>query len=201
LKTPGFGVPGALSIACFVLILVGKYFAGLAEVPHLVAVGAGVVLLIVELFVLPGTIWFGVGGLVLIVGGLVLSGGDAELALTEPFARDHLISGTFQVLAATVAALVVSMVVSRLLPRAPGVRRVVLAHAAAAQPGEAVGESRIGQGTVGTALTDLRPVGKVRFGTQDEHEARSEGPLVKGGARVVVVSNDMGRLVVREVAS
>jgi membrane-bound ClpP family serine protease len=64
-----------------------------------------------------------------------------------------------------------------------------------------VGESRIGQGTVGTALTDLRPVGKVRFGTQDEHEARSEGPLVKGGARVVVVSNDMGRLVVREVAS
>ncbi len=201
LKSPGFGVPGVLSIACFVLILVGKYFAGLAEVPHLVAVGAGVVLLIVELFVLPGTIWFGVGGLLLIVGGLALSGGDAELALTEPFARDHLLSSTFQVLAAAAAALVVAMVVSRLLPKTPGVRRVVLAHAAAAVPGEAVGESRVGPGAVGTALTDLRPVGKVRFGALDEHEARSEGPHVDGGARVVVVSNDMGRLVVREVAS
>jgi membrane-bound serine protease (ClpP class) len=68
LKSPGFGVPGVLAIAAFVVLLVGKYFAGLAEVPHLVAVGAGVVLLIIELFVMPGVLWFGALGLLLIFG-------------------------------------------------------------------------------------------------------------------------------------
>lgn len=203
LKTPGFGIAGILSIACFALLLAGKYFAGVAEVPHLVAVGAGVALLAIELFAVPGTLWFGLAGLVLVIGGLILAGAGAELAWSEPFAREAILRSTLHTLAAASAALVVSMVVSRYLPKAPGLRRAVLAHAAAADLGEGVGMSAVALGARGVVLTDLRPVGKVRFGagSLDEHEARSEGPLVRAGATVVVVQADMGRLVVREVAT
>ena len=204
LKSPGFGVPGVLAIAAFVVLLVGKYFAGLAEVPHLVAVGAGVVLLIIELFVMPGVLWFGALGLLLIFGGLVLSGAGTDLALHEPFAREALLRSTLQLLAAASGALVLSFVLSRYLPKTPVLRKAVLTHAQSAELGEGVGMSTIAVGTRAVALTDLRPVGKIRCLNQAagvEHEARSEGPLVRAGATVVVVQADMGRLLVREVST
>jgi membrane-bound ClpP family serine protease len=83
-------------------------------------------------------------------------------------------------------------------------RKAVLTHAQAAELGEGVGMSTIPVGTRAVALTDLRPVGKIRCLNQAagvEHEARSEGALVRAGATVVVVQADMGRLLVREVSS
>ena len=41
-RCPGFGLPGILSIVCFALLLAGQYLAGLADVPHIVAVALGV---------------------------------------------------------------------------------------------------------------------------------------------------------------
>ena len=70
LKVPGFGLPGVLSIVCFALLLVGQYLAGLAEVPHIVAVALGAALIAVEVFVLPGTLWLGIAGALLVIGGL-----------------------------------------------------------------------------------------------------------------------------------
>ena len=73
IKAPGFGLPGLLSIICFGLFLFGQYLTGLADVPHIVAVALGAGLIAVELFVAPGTLWFGFAGGVLVVGGLVLA--------------------------------------------------------------------------------------------------------------------------------
>jgi len=56
-------------------------------------------------------------------------------------------------------------------------------------------------GAQGVALTDLRPVGKVRLDgvRADDFEARVEGAALDRGARVRVVDVRSGRLVVAAV--
>ena len=73
-KIPGFGVPGMLSIACFATFLFGQYLVGLAEMVHFIAVGLGVVLIAVELFLMPGAIWPAA------IGALGIPAGETEAA-------------------------------------------------------------------------------------------------------------------------
>ncbi|MGH7266303.1 MAG: NfeD family protein, partial [Candidatus Rokuibacteriota bacterium] len=73
LRTPGFGVPGALGLASLGLFFWGHWLVRLAGWEELLLVGLGLVLLAVELFLLPG---FGVAGslgAVALVAGLGLS--------------------------------------------------------------------------------------------------------------------------------
>jgi membrane-bound serine protease (ClpP class) len=70
-KTPGFGIFGILGIFCMGLVFVSHYIAGLAEWTGLVLFLSGVLLVLVEIFFLPG-IWLGLLiGLALIVGSLI----------------------------------------------------------------------------------------------------------------------------------
>ena len=42
MKIPGFGIAGILSIACFALVVFGRFLTGLADVPHIVLLVIGV---------------------------------------------------------------------------------------------------------------------------------------------------------------
>ena len=102
-------------------------------------------------------------------------------------------------------ALAVSFWLSRNLLKVPGLDRMVLADGRAGSEGAGVAESadlaakRAMLGAAAVALTDLRPVGKVRLdgpGRSGELEARTEGPALDRGARVRVIGVSSGRLVV-----
>jgi membrane-bound serine protease (ClpP class) len=64
LRTPGFGVPGALGIASLALFFWGHWLVALAGWEELLLFGSGIVLLILEIFVIPG---FGIAGVLGIV--------------------------------------------------------------------------------------------------------------------------------------
>ena len=70
-KTPGFGLPGILSACCFLIFFTGHYLAGLAgwEVGALFIVG--LLLVIGELFLHPGTVIPGLVGALLMVAALL----------------------------------------------------------------------------------------------------------------------------------
>ena len=68
-----FGVPGILGGLSLALHLGGHWLVRLAGWEELLLVGAGVLLLAAELFVLPGFGVAGVLGLLSLVGGLALS--------------------------------------------------------------------------------------------------------------------------------
>jgi membrane-bound serine protease (ClpP class) len=204
-KAPGFGLPGIVSIACIGLFLFGRFLVGLADVPHVVAVVAGVVLLAVEVFVAPGTLWFGLAGGALLLGGLLSATVWPAGGLELPLAREFLIDESFRFTLGLCAVVIGAWVLSRILPHTPFVSRLVLAGGEGTQAGSAVGEAadlhaKRGRllGARGTALTDLRPVGKVRLDVEAgaEFEARSDGPALDRGARVRVIDVSSGRLVV-----
>lgn len=205
IKAPGFGVPGFVAIACIALFLFGRFLVGLADVPHVVAVAAGVVLLAVEVFVAPGTLWFGLAGGVLLLGGLVSATVWPAGGLELPLARELLIDETFRFTLGLTVVVIGAWTLSRVLPHTPLMSRLVLAGGDANLAGAAVAESadldaKRGRlfGARGTALTDLRPVGKVRLDLDPhaEFEARSDGVALDRGARVRVVDVSSGRLVV-----
>ncbi len=204
MKVPGFGVPGILSIVCFALLLVGRYMAGLADVPHIVAIVLGLLLIAGEIFVWTGTLWLGIAGFVLLVGGLVLSGLGPGFSLESGFDRQRLFSAGASMLINSAIAVAVMLVLSRYLPQTPVLRRLVLVPGGAGVVGGAMPESggrhaelaRVG--ALGRALSPLRPVGKVALDADPslEFEARSSGALIDAGARVRVVEFSAARLVV-----
>lgn len=206
LKMPGFGLPGILSAACFVLLLVGRHLVGLADVPHLVAAVAGLVLIGVELFLVPGTLWAGVAGALLLVFALVFSALGPGFSFSSPLDRELLADTTLNFLLTAVASLAGVWAVSRFLPETPVLRRLALGsggrlpgESAPDAFGEALPESRLARvGALGEAVTDLRPVGKVRLDGDPRHEleARSAGAALDRGRRVRVVEVSAGRLVV-----
>ncbi|HVS18166.1 MAG TPA: NfeD family protein [Planctomycetota bacterium] len=204
-KAPGFGLPGIVSIACIGLFLFGRFLVGLADVPHVVAVTAGVVLLAVEVFVAPGTLWFGLAGGLLLVGGLVSATVWPVGGLDMPMAQTLLVDEAFRFTLGLTAVVVGAWVLGRFLPQTPLGARLVLGGEGSPLTGSALGEAadlatKRGRliGARGTALTDLRPVGKVRLDAEsgDDFEARADGAALDRGARVRVVDVSSGRLVV-----
>jgi len=207
LKVPGFGVPGILSVACFAVLLTGRYLVGLADVPHFVVVAVGFVLIALELFVFPGTLWAGISGLVLVVAGLIWAGLGTGVDFSNPFDQQLAIDSAKSLVLGSTAALIVMGVLSYLLPRTPIYGRIVSVPAAADGFGGALPEMRDEHAAVarpgarGRALTDLRPVGKVRLDEAPdvEHEARSVEGVLDAGTPVRVLEVTSGRLVVEAV--
>lgn len=202
LKAPGFGVPGIASILCFTVFLVGRYLAGLADVPQILLVAGGVALVATEIFLVPGTIYVGLAGVVMVFVGLVWSNVGSAFGLGTPLGRELFLTSAFRTLLAAFAALTVMYLLSLVLPRTPVLNRLVVGpteqgtQTASALPEAALGVGRVG--SVGRALTDLRPVGKVVLDEAPEREleARSSGLSIDRGARVRVVEVAAGRLVV-----
>lgn len=202
-KAPGFGLPGIVSIICFALFLFGQYLVGIADVWEIAAVVAGLVLIAVEIFLMPGTIWFGLSGALLIVGGVVAMAVGPNFDWTYAINRQRLVSEAFTLALWLVVTFVAGLFLSRYIAKTPVVGRMVLAPAggghSAGSFGVAAGAARVG--ALGRALTDLRPVGKVELDADagHEHEARSGGEAVARGTRVRVVEVSTGRLVVEPV--
>jgi len=199
LKTPGFGVPGALALVAFGVVLFGRYLVGLANVPHVLLLVGGAALVAVELFLMPGTIWLGLLGALLMLFGLVWSFTGSRIGFEYGLDRVILLDESFRVLGAGALALVVIVALSRVLPHTPILSRMVLAGGGAAPAAEAGSVASVRVGATGRAETPLRPFGKVVL---DEdvgtlHAARAEGSAIDAGARVRVIEIQLsGRLVV-----
>lgn len=207
IKQPGFGLPGILAIACLAVLVAGKWLAGLADVPHIVAIALGAALVAVEVFLLPGMLWAGIAGAVLIVGGLVLGSVGPGFDFASAIDRDLVIDASLSTLGAAAAAVVAALLLSRFVQKTPVARRLVLTPPLAGFGG-ALPEADAQRaappivGALGRALTDLRPVGKVALDSAPaiELEARAHGAALDRGARVRVVEVSVGRLVVEPFA-
>ena len=214
LKMPGFGIPGILSLAAFVLLFAGQYLIGLADVPHMVLAAIGVALVATELFVIPGMIWPGVIGVLCLITGLLMSQVGPGMTMSSAWDREILFDASFQLVATAAVSLFAIWLLSRFLPHTPLLGRMVLAggpadlEGAGSDGADGLPESRSSspnassakRGATGVAKTTLRPVGIVQLDGDAagvEHEARAEAGLIEAGSHVTVVEVASARLVVR----
>jgi membrane-bound serine protease (ClpP class) len=189
-KTPGFGWPGIAGIACFALFFLGHYVAGLSGQEYAVLFAAGLALVIVEFFVLPGLVIPGVAG-----AGMMLFA--VLMAMVDRYPVDPVLPSlpqlTLPVMNLVLAGLGLAAggaLLIRMLPESWLMKRMAPAVVAGAP---AVAPSRVGD--EGIAETNLRPAGKARFGGRLE-DVVTEGDLIEAGARVRVTGVEGMRVVV-----
>jgi membrane-bound serine protease (ClpP class) len=192
IRTPGFGVPGAVGIASLGLFFWGHYLVRLAGWEVFLLLGIGLALLGLEFFVIPGFGITGFLGIGTILGGLTLT------LVGRGATYEAIIWAAFRVVGSILAALVVGLVAFRFLPRLPVGRRLVLESAMPAREGFAsppeTDQSWLGKR--GVAATTLRPAGIARI-EGARVDVVTEAEYVEAGEPVEVIRVDGNRIVVR----
>jgi membrane-bound serine protease (ClpP class) len=160
----------------------------------LLLVGAGVVLLAIELFVTPGFGLTGILGLAALLGGLGLSlvGAGATWQVV--------VTAVGQVAVSLLLALGASLALLRVLPRLPFGRRLVLETELTAREGfaSAPETDRAWLGKRGTAASTLRPAGIADI-EGERVDVVSDGEFIDAGEPIIVVRVEGNRIVVRRL--
>jgi membrane-bound serine protease (ClpP class) len=193
---------GALTLVG--LIALGLFFGGhsaveLVGLEEVLLLVAGILLLGVELFVLPGFGVAGILGLGLILASLVMA--MLALPLDVSFDTGLLVEAIGRLALSIMLAGAMALVAVRFLPRTQAGRRFVLATETRTSEGYVAHRPAEPSlvGAVGEAATDLRPTGKVRI-EGELHDGRSERAFLAPGSRVRVIRVEGHELVVREEA-
>ncbi|HXH83784.1 MAG TPA: NfeD family protein [Candidatus Tectomicrobia bacterium] len=193
LRTPGFGVPGAVGIASLAAFFWGHWLVRLVGWEELLLVAIGLLLLAIEIFVTPGFGVLGILGIVAFLAGLALSlVGAGATSVT-------VLNAAGRVVVSLLVGVAASVVLLRFLPRLPLARRVVLETGLLPGGGgdDADGESRW-LGARGTSATPLRPAGIAHLGGE-RVDVVSQGEYVEAGAPIEVIRVEGNRIVVRRL--
>ncbi|MFW6137862.1 MAG: NfeD family protein [Spirochaetota bacterium] len=199
ITSPGFGYPGTIALICFAVVFASYGLLGTVGSAELILFLAGLVLLIVEIFIIPGFGVAGIAGILAIVTSLVLSMQGFIIPEFE-WERDVLKRNVTVVVTSLVSALVIFGIMAYFLPRLRLFSRLALSASQTAEQGYTVQTSAEKQGWIGKrgiAVTTLRPSGKARFGDEVMY-VETEGEYVEAGRSVEVIETSGNRIVVRK---
>ena len=191
-RTPGFGIPGALGISSLGLFLWGHWLVNLAGWEELLLATAGIALLLVEAFILPGFGVAGVLGILALLAGLIMS------TIGEGASLQALISAASRLGVSLVVAIVASLFILRYLPKTRIGRQLVLATGLTAGSGftsEPIEEHDL-VGKTGLAVSTLRPAGIADIDGK-RIDVVSDGEFIEPGEPIRVDHVDGNRVVVR----
>ncbi len=200
LSTPGVGLPGFISAVCFVLYFWSQFLHGTAGWLEILLFAMGVACVCVELFVVPGTGIFGIGGGVMIVVSILLASQTFIFPGNSYQLRQMPVS--LLMVAAGAAGGVISIVlIRRFLPHTPYFNKMLL------QPpeGDELDEIQRRENLVawghlsgkrGVTTTQLTPSGKARFG-DEVVDVISDGDLIPKGTAVYVAEVLGNRVLVK----
>ncbi|MBC7169853.1 hypothetical protein H5T54_02805 [Candidatus Bipolaricaulota bacterium] len=193
--TPGFGIAGGVGLAAFAVFFWAHNLAGLAGWESIVFLVAGIVAIVLEIFVFTATD-FGLAG----IAGLVLIGLGLYTSMIGPFTQPRQAGAALGAVSiALVVGLVLTVILLTRLPRSRlrlgGVILQTAITGRAGDRGQPVLTEWIGRS--GVARTDLRPVGQAEFAGELVDVVAEEGFLPKG-TEVEVVRDQGFRKVVRK---
>lgn len=213
-QKPGLMLPGLVAAVCFVIIIGSKYLVGLANWVEVVIFIIGVLLVMAEIFVLPG---FGIAG---ILGAACILAGLFGMLIknppdSAPWPQTQLDWQLFEsevwgLLFGFIGFILIALLLPKYLPKIPVVRRLVLkppdvivTQASAAiteQSKESFVQPPIQVGMKGVTISQLRPAGKANFGGK-RFDVVSRGELIEAAREIIVVLIEGNRIVVKEASN
>lgn len=211
---PGHGWPEAIAAIALILLLGVPLLTGFASWWEVLAIILGLVLLAVEIFVLPGHLLPGILGILLLLGGLVMTfvGSEPSIPGVLPSLQGTWVAlqrGLITVTAGLLCSLLLWVWLSKYLPKLPYFNKLILTDSAGgmidfASPGSPQ-ESGPAIGDIGVAVSELKPGGSVKFITESYPDGRiaavvSDSGFVTPGTTVVVKEVAGNRVVVRPQA-
>ncbi len=207
ITSPGFGIPGTIALMCFIVVFgAGGLMGNLGSI-ELVMILAGFALLLLEIFIIPGFGIAGILGFLLITGSFVFSLQDfywPEFDWQWTIVRRNLgvvgmgIIGSIFTVGFIMATMPRASLFSPLIlqdPKSPGYAGISRQDYEEELAIPADTKEALTAESKGIAITDLRPVGKVRIGNR-VIVAETDGEYCVKGTRVTVVHTDGIRVVV-----
>ncbi len=204
--TPGVGLAGLVALIALAIFVGAPYVTGLANVWEIVLIAAGLLLICLELFVIPGFGVAGISGVMMVLTGLLATFIPEEpgrsfpsLFPALPTTLHGLKVAVVTLVSSMIASLLGMLMLSRFLPRAPVFNKLIPANPT---PSEVLvedpyrGAARVGD--VGVAEAMLRPAGKARFGSILV-DVVTQGELIEADAAIEVIERRGNRVVVRAV--
>lgn len=201
LQAPGIGLPLAAAAAAALLYFAPLYLEGLAQNWEILLFLAGLVLLIVEIFVIPGFGVAGIGGIALMVTGLTLSLVDNvvfRLEGTESIWQ--IVKALMTVLISLFLAFMLFILGSKRLAYSKAFKNIALDATEQKKEGFVSIDARQKEmtGKTGVAHTILRPSGMVSI--EDEiFDAVAETGYIEKGDRIRVIRDEAGQLYVEKI--
>jgi membrane-bound serine protease (ClpP class) len=208
-STPGFGLPGLTAVVCFAIIIGSKYLVGMANWVEVAIFLIGVILLMIEIFVLPGFGVVGILGIVCILGGLF------GMLVKNPPNRvpwpetqldwELLTNGVLGLVFGFIGFIILAWILAKYLPKLRFLSGLILIPTAAQQGSgakvsmTAPPENKttgVNVGDIGEVVSTLRPAGKAKFGDCFV-DVVAEAEFLDKGTKVEIIRLHGNKVVVR----
>lgn len=201
LQTPGLGFPSIAAIIAALMYFAPLYLEGLANNWEILIFVAGIILIAVEIFAIPGFGVTGISGIVFVVTGLTLS-----LIDNVGFDFSHVnaykvIASLFLVLISIFVAIVASFFITKsLFSQNRLFGSLALETVQRSADGYTTSDKEYVEmiGRTGIAHSILRPAGKVKIG-DDVYDATAITGYIDQGEIIEVVKYETMQLFVRKV--
>ena len=203
LQSPGIGFALGASIVASLLYFAPLYLEGMAENWELILFIAGIVLIMVEIFAIPGFGVAGVAGIIAVITGLTLSLVDNVVFENPEFTGEGLgilMKSLSLVLVAVLMGVIFSLWATRKLLTTTAFGNLSLKSEQRTEEGyigvETEQQTLIGES--GVAHTVLRPSGRVMI--HDKlYDAKSEYGFIERGEAIRVIRYETGQVYVVKV--
>lgn len=193
IKTPGWGVAGTASLIALALFFGSGYILEIASIMDILLFVAGVALLLIEVFVIPGFGIFGIAGILLIIAGLFL-GLISNLPVIDGAILETAI---MQLAGAFVLSGIVIFLMAKTLPKTNMWNRLILRDNINAKSGYTSNRKFAHLlKKEGVALTDLRPAGTVIINDQ-RYDAVTQGEYIEKDNKIKVIEIEGSKVVVK----
>ncbi len=201
LKTPGFGIFGISGIVLLSIVFGSKYLVGLADHTELLLLIIGSILFLVEIFIFPGTLFFGVTGVFFMIVSLILSMQGFTIPDPKfPWEMQTLLNNTALTLGMALLAIVVPFLgIKYIIPHMPR-KMSVIPDTTLKNAKVTTIESKLRPGMEGVSKTWLRPYGKAVFNNK-LYEVQAISNFIEADRKVEVVSVSGNKSTVKEVSA
>ncbi len=193
IKTPGWGVAGTISLIAFFLFFGTGIVLEIVSLLDVILFISGVILIIVEIFFIPG---FGVPGLL----GILMIVLSMFLGLLPDFnfiTTDLVESAILQIAISLIATIVLAVILLKYLPKTSLMNNFVLNTSINSKSSYVINENRSELiGKEGIAISDLRPTG---FAIIDGNrvDVITEGEFISRDSKIVVIKEEGSKVLVK----
>lgn len=193
IKTPGWGFAGTISLIAFFLFFGTGIVLEIVSVFDVILFVSGVVLLIAEIFIIPGFGLFGLLGIILVVISMFL-GLLPDFHFITP---DLFSNAVIEIASAMVASIVVGIFLVKYLPQTTLLNNFILKTNIDGSSGYISNkEITLLIDKIGIAISDLRPAGFAEFDGK-RIDVVTEGNYIEKGQQVIVIKEEGSKVLVK----
>ncbi|HQN49309.1 MAG TPA: NfeD family protein, partial [Caldisericia bacterium] len=184
--TPGFGVPGTMGIISLALFFGGHMIAGVGNWLYVGLFILGLVLLLIEIFLIPGFGLTGITGIILIFVSIFLTLGGGAKAL-------------YSIGIVAVILLILFIILLFFFPKIPIWKKLGLNEKLETEKGY-TSYTKIDEliGKEGVVITTLRPAGTIEIEGK-RYDALSLGEFIEKDEKIKVIKVEGGKIIVEKI--